>query len=221
MKLLSLLILITLLLLTMALGDAPEARVKKLAFENAAFQQETIPLLEFLVETGKTYNCFFTIEEAWQNGESINQVEATKLEKSLAKDSLRSALESLRQAAPNLMYMISKENPRIIHIIDTRLMRQSQYGLENIVKNINFTGTTGELLDELSKMGVSIQRPGLMDIHEARLINSQTKVKVVGQGLKARDILSNYIPLNDHGRVLWIARTRLASGEISSIHFRR
>jgi hypothetical protein len=77
------------------------------------------------------------------------------------------------------------------------------------------------LVDELNRMGVSIQRPAVMDIHEARLMNSQTKVKVVGQGLKAREILSNYIPLEGRGRILWIARTRLASGEISSVQFRR
>lgn len=219
MKLLSLITIIT--FLTTFGGDSM-ARVKRYATDNTAFQQqEDVPLLEFLYEVGKTYDCFFTVEEAWQNGEPVNQVEATRMEKSLATNNLRNALNSLQQAAPNLIYVMSRENPRIIHIIDSRLTRQSQYGLETFAKRIDFTGTAGELVDELSRMGVPIQRPALMDIHEARLMNSQTKVKVVGQDLKVRGILSNYITLDDHGRILWIARTRLASGEISNIQFRR
>jgi hypothetical protein len=219
MKLFSLLTIIMFLMTT--LGEDSMADIKRAA-DNAAFQQqEDVALLEFLYEVGNTYDCFFTVEAAWQGGEPSNQVEATRIEKSLSKTNLRNALNSLQQAAPNLIYMVSRENPRIIHIIDSRLTRQNQYGLEAIVKRVDFTGTVGELVDELNRMGVSIQRPAMMDIHEARLMNSQTKVKVAGQGLKVRGILSNYIPLGDHGRILWIARTRLAPGEISSIQFRR
>lgn len=220
MKLLSLLTIITFLMTT--LGGDSMAHIKRYAVDNTAFQQqEDVPLLEFLYEVGKTYDCFFTLEEAWQDGEPSNQVEATRIEKSLSKNNLRNALTYLQQAAPNLIYMVSRENPRIIHIIDSRLTRQSQYGLETIVKRIDFTGTVGELVNELSKLGAPIQPPPWVDIHEARFMNSQTKVKVVRQGLKVRGILSNYIPLDDHGRILWIARTRLAAGEISSILFFR
>src|SRR5215470_6708521 len=113
----------------------------------------------------------------------------------LATDNLRNALNSLQRVAPNLIYIVSRENPRIIHIIDSRLTRQSQYGLETIVKKIDFTGAVGELVVELSKLGAPIQPPPIMDIHEARFMDSQSQVKVVGQGLKVREILSNYIPL--------------------------
>jgi hypothetical protein len=220
MKLLRLLTIITFLMTTFG-GDSM-ARIKSYATDNTAFQQqEDVTLLEFLYEVGKTYDCFFTIEEAWQDGEPSNQVEATRIERSLSKNNLRNALNSLQQAAPNLIYVVSRENPRIVHIIDSRLTRQSQYGLETIVKRVDFTGTVGELVNELSRLGVPIQPPPMVDIHEARFMNSQTKVKVIGQGLKVRGILSNYIPLDDHGRILWIARTCLASGEISNIQFRR
>jgi len=138
----------------------------------------------------------------------------------LATDNLRNALNSLQRVAPNLIYMVSRENPRIIHIIDSRLTRQSQYGLETIVKKIDFTGLVGELVNELTRLGAPIQPPPLMDIHEAMFMDYHTKVKVVGQGLKVRGVLSNYIPLDNHDRILWIARTRLGSGEISNIHFR-
>jgi len=179
-----------------------------------------MPLGKLLIDLGNSYNVYFTIEEGWKDQEIMNQLEAYQVQLGSPQDNLQIILEELRRTVPNFTFKVNQGNSRTIQIIDSRLTRESHYGLETVVKNINFTGTTGELVDELSKMGVSIQRPTLMDIHEARLIDFQTKVKVVGQGLTARDILTNCITLNDHGRILWIARTRLVSGEVSNIQFR-
>lgn|SRR5262249_8132564 len=218
MKLASLFILIPLLLPAFWLDCKSDPNPD---LQNASYQKENVSLLEFLRETGNINNCFFTIEEAWQDGEAFNQVESTRINKAFAGAKTQSALQSLRESAPNLTYTVSKQNPNIIHLTDVRLLRQGRYGVESIVTHINFEGTSGELIDELRNRGVSVQRPALLDISEARRLKSDAKMKVNGSGLKVREILSGFTTLENRGRILWIARTKLGTNEVTNLYLYR
>lgn len=182
MRLLILFTLITLIVIitTWSFG----VHTKELTTNHSAPVQEELPLLQFLGEAGKSYDCYFTIEEAWHDGESINQIESVSINRALLETDLQKALESLHKTAPNLTWFIGKQSPRIIHLMDSRLTRQGEYGMENVIKELDFDGTSRELVAELRKRGATVQHPAIVDISEARRLNSDARVKVVGRGLK-------------------------------------
>jgi|GEM_PF-3082407 len=195
-----------------------QAYVLKRTQDNSK-KQET-GLLQYLTRLGDAYDCFFTVEEAWKEGEAKNKIESETLQMPFKRNGLVPELEQLRQSLPLLIFEIDKENPRIIHIIDSRLMQQKGYGLDSVLKSIDFTGSVNELVTEISKQGVPISTPMLTDTHEIMFRDFTTTVQVRGAGLKVRDALSNFIQLNGRGRILWIARTKLGQGEASEILFR-
>ncbi|MBI1761599.1 MAG: hypothetical protein HYR56_09210 [Acidobacteria bacterium] len=219
MKLLSM---FTFLLFTTAIPALHSMRLAPISvMAQVASQPEELSLLQFLNELGKSCECYFTLEEAWQNNEPINQVESVRISKAALKVTPQNTLELLRQQVPNLSYMIDNHNPRIVHLIDTRLLHQRGYALESIIKQVNFEGTSGELVEELKKYGSQIQLPSVLGVHEARQLKSDARMKAIGRALKAREVLSSFSSLENHGRILWIARTKLSDNEITNIYLYR
>lgn len=182
-------------------------------------KQETF-LMQYLVELGNKYNCFFTIEEAWRDGDPMNKMESYSFQKLSGNEGLQLALGKLRRAVSNFTFEIDKRNPRIVHIIDARLIQQKEYGLEKVLSSIDFKGNINDLVTAISRQGVAISPPVLTDAHEGMTRDSGTIVQMKGKELKVRDVLSNSIPLEGRGRILWIARTKLGKGEVSYVQFR-
>ncbi len=106
-----------------------------------AVKDRQIPLLWYLSELGEAYSCFFTVEEAWKEGEVTNALESHYLKKPLGKGDLQQALGELRRTVPNLTYEINKRGSDIVHVMDMRLLQQRGYGLESIIRSIEFKGT--------------------------------------------------------------------------------
>jgi hypothetical protein len=182
--------------------------------------KQGVLLIPYLAELGRTYNCFFTAEEAWEDNDPMNKVESYLVPRPARSEGLRWELERLRQIVPNFTFEIDKGNPRIVHVMDTRLARQKGYGLDGVLKNIDFSGNINDLVVAISKQGVSISPPALIDTHEGMFQDFTTVVQVKGKSMKVRDALSNFIPLNGRGMILWIARTKIGPGETSYIQFR-
>lgn len=180
--------------------------------------KESVLLTQHLVQLGKDYDCFFTIEGAWRDGEGMNMLEAQWVQPS-EKKGLQQELERLRQTVPNFTYETNKQNSRIIHIIDARLKRQKGYGLESTIQSIDFTGIVDGLANAIGEQGIPISSRGLTDIYEGLSQDYRTEVHVKGKGLKVRDALSNFISLEGRGRVIWIARTKIGQREMSYVHF--
>ena len=181
-------------------------------------QRDSIPFLFYLGDLGRKHNCFFTIEAAWEEGEPINQMEVHDVPRSEEKKSLGEGLEHLRLTVPYLEYEVNESNPRIIHIIDSRLRYRERYGLESTIKNIDFEGKVDYLVATIGNQGISVSPPKLFFIGEGS--DRSTEVHVKGEGLKVREALTNFVPLKGRdGRFLWIARTKLGKGEVTHIHY--
>src|SRR5262245_52409137 len=86
-------------------------------------EQNSKSLTYFLFRLGEKYDCFFTIEEAWEEGEPANSLEAKWVQRLPKKQNLQQELEQLRQVVPNFTYEIDRTNPRIVHLIDSRLVQ--------------------------------------------------------------------------------------------------
>ena len=204
----------------LSLGSGALASILDQGAKDMAQRGETrsVPLSELLMKVGETYDRFFTIEEAWKTGESMNSLEARLMRMSSESKTLEQELEQLRRSVPNLTYELDNRNPRIVHIIDARLAQTQGYGLESIIKNIDFAGSTSELVDSIGKQGIPVLPQRALFTNEFQ--DYGTVMHVKGEGLRVRDALSNFIPLDERkGRILWIARTKLGEGEVVYVYY--
>ena len=183
-------------------------------------ERQQILLPRLLEELGRENDRFFTIEAAWKDGEAMNAIESQSLQRSSKRIQLQDELEQLRQRIPNFNYEIDKANPRFIHIRDARLAAQNGYGLESVIDSIDFAGTGGELVQALIKRGVPLSPIILMSIHDNSAPDDSIQVRINGNRLEVRDLLTRSIPLDQRtNRILWVARTKLGKGEVSYIYF--
>ena len=179
--------------------------------------EESKPLTWVLIALGEDYNCFFTLEEAWQEGEAAVKLESASIRRSTDKGGLIQELEKVRQNVPDFSYEFNPVNPRVVHVIDARLKRQKSYALDGTITKLDFNGAINGLPNEIQKQGIRISTPTGQDTHEHR--DGTTIVHVSGDGLSVRDALSNFINLDGRGKILWIARTKLDPGAISYVFY--
>jgi len=184
--------------------------------------QATLPvsLGRLLYELGDTYDVFFTIEEAWSDSRRIDSLESHVLQRKSNKEDIQQELEELRQVIPNFTFQVNEASPRIFHIIDGRLAQQQGYGLDSILTMIDFTGKVRDLITEISDQGAPILQRNFFVIGDPFMLSDRiTVLHVQGEGLKVRDALSNFIPLDEYNRVIWTTITRIGANE-TSINFR-
>lgn len=211
---------ITSLLLVFAIYGASLLYAQESVGQSPPPKPSKMPLVQFLREVGKTYGYSFTLETAWTENEPLNQEESQIVNAPVTKTNLKQELEKLRQQVPNLTYVVNREDPQIIHIIDQRLFQQKGYGLGNVLKNLVFKGTASDLLSTIRKQGIPISSPTIMLTHET-YENYSMLVEVRGVNLIVREALSKSIPLKNRGTILWVARTKLGREEDSHIKFYR
>ena len=193
-----------------------KAQEAKSVKQTSEIKRGDLPLFNYLKNICEKYDCFFTVENGWGEGEAIDSLGAHWVEKSRDLKGLEEELERLRQAVPNFQYLINTHNRRIVHILDARLPRQEGYGLEGMIQAIDFRGLVKDLPSEIGKRGLAVQARQFMFTHET--MDRTTSVTVKGEGLKVRDALSNFIPLEGRqARVLWIASTKIGSQQVSDV----
>jgi hypothetical protein len=190
--------------------------------------QQPPTLLHLLAEMGKAYDCYFTVESAWNDAEPFSLIEASIVESSLMPSPIRSSedktkmqatLDALKQGMPNLTFMRDQSDERIIHVIDSRLSNLEGYGLAYTVKNLEFSGPVWGLLKYMNAQGIPVVAPRSMSLHQIGSYSSETIVQVKGQNSQVRTLLSNCIPPDVRNSILWTARTKLARGAVSQILF--
>lgn len=180
-------------------------------------EEPSKPLTWILSGLGEDYNCFFTIEEAWQEDEPANKLESEWTHRSGKKGGLVQELDQLRRDVPEFGYELGTVDTRIVHVIDTRLRGQDGYAIERTIASLDFKGLVNALPDAIGKQGIPISLPPWQFTHEQR--DGSTVVVVNAVGLKVRDALSNFVKLDGRDRVLWIARTKLEKGAITYVHY--
>ena len=181
-------------------------------------QNQKMLVKDFLVQLGNDHNRYFTIEEGWNEGESMNAMEAHWIETSTEHAGLEQELAHLRQTVPNFTYEIDRANPQVVHIIDARLEQKKDYALEHVVHNIDFKGTAQDLVIALNKLGIPISPPYTSATNES--FSNGGQVSIRAENLKVRDVLTNSIRTEGRDRrILWIARSKLERGERASIYF--
>ena len=113
-------------------------------------------LEEFLKRVGKNHDCYFTIEEGWKDGETSGSLRAYKFDWPTPALPLKEVLDYLHKTVPNFTYIIDQQQPKIIHIVNTRLIQQKGYGMQMIVKQAAFDGRICDFVTSLSSDGIPI-----------------------------------------------------------------
>jgi hypothetical protein len=213
------LVIIVALFFTLTMGSgSPQAEEIRLNAQDSRQESEPIWVGRYLVELALKYDCFLTYEEVLEEGGSTNTVLGYSILKSSEPNSLEDELEYIRLTVPYFSYEIKEGPPRIIHILDTRLVNRGWYGLESTIKSIDFEGLVNDLIVEIGRRGIPVSFREAHFIGEHR--DRSTVVKVKGEWLKVRDALTDFVPLEGRKeRVLWIARTKLAKGEVSEVYY--
>lgn len=166
-----------------------------------------IPLIDYLAQIGQEHNCFFTVEYALsERDDPGNTIAGHWVRPSPSRD-CKQALDQLGRVS-NFSYSVEAANPRIIHIVDSRLVAQKTYALEVVMPHINYEGRLSDLPAAIGKNGVAVSSPLVTFTGETA--DYKTTVHVTGERLSVRDALSDFIPLDGRtNHILWTATTRL------------
>ncbi len=180
---------------------------------------EKVSVRDILEDLGKRYDRFFTIEEI---SSEMGNILYRRSERLVSNKNILEELDQLSKLIPDLTYRVDKREPRIIHVSDTRVGRQKGYALDRIVSRIDFTGPVYELIKVLRNQGIRISGGGMaMGVDEWLVTDFGTKVHVRGKRLRVRNVLSDFIPLEERSsRILWIAETKPVEGETTRLRFR-
>jgi len=184
-----------------------------------AQQDKVASLYYYLDRLGTEYDCYFTIEASWKEGEVTKWMESYRLERQVKKDTVYAELETLSKTVPHFTYTVDSKNPKIIHVTDARLLNKMDYALERTLEHINFTGTLPDLVKLIGQQEIPVSAELAIFTSDYRPRDHETKVEVKGESIKVKEALTDFITLTGRGRVLWVARTKLAQSATTFIEF--
>ena len=192
------------------------------AMDNSG-QDGATPVLAYLAQLGDRFDCYFTIEESWSGSEIMNSLASHLVSPSKAgPDDLNQRLLELSASVPSFTFKIDENNGRIVHVIDSRLQRLSPYSMDRVVSRLEFDGGVDDLVRAIARNGVAISPQtgfGVGDpVVERR--DWTTVVHINAEGLTVRALLSDFIPLKNYERVMWVATTERRKGAITQVNFK-
>jgi hypothetical protein len=180
-----------------------------------------LTLRKSLYAIGDKYDCYFTLEIALESGNQRQSLEGQIVSPILNGKSLRKELDGLTKRIPYLQYRFDAYNPKIIHIIDAHLSKEHDYSMDKIISEISFDGIGFDLVNELGRKGGAVSSKGPLDISEGLTIDLSSQLRVRESDKSIRNIVTNSLPLQGRGRILWIAQTEMGAGAMTYIRFLR
>jgi hypothetical protein len=174
-----------------------------------------------LTNLGMKNSVTFTIEEALLKGGAMDHIRSFRHQNPPDGTGLKAVLDDLSQSVPNFTWHGDLTNPKVIHIVDDHLVRRQGYALDRLINDIDFSGTVLELVDAIAAKGIPVSATGPVGTDDLLSMDAVTRVKVKGKGLTVRDALSNFVPFDGRGPILWTAETHVdGSDQTSYIRFR-
>jgi len=185
---------------------------------------ETI-LSIYLGEKAEQLGCYFTFERltAVDYISPLNAWTVLGIPGEHNVGNMKSLITKLRRDLPGCTINQSKTNPRVVHIIETPLLKLKDYAMEKKV-DITYSGQLGAgrvngassredgLLIEMAKTikNISYKKGGDWRTSFDDLL---TQVDVKAKQQKVRDVLTNYVPLANYSPFIWAAETRIGTGK--------
>ena len=181
--------------------------------------ENNVVLRELLRKVGDKYDCHFTMEIGLVSGNNTNSLAGRRFSPELKGETLLQELELLRKSTPNFTYRFDDLNPKIIHIIDSRLSREGTYAMGKTIRSLRFNGGVFDLINAIGQKGLSISSRGAVSLYELRGVDASTQVHIQEKNKKVRAILTNVLMLQERGRVLWIAETEIGINKTTYVRY--
>ena len=183
--------------------------------------EENPSLTQALREIGDKYDYYFTIEVSLFNGDSVHSMENVLVCPRSEWTDLKQELIRLRKSVPTFSYRFDSNNPKVIHIIDALLDVQKDYSMEKFADSLDFYGEPSDLMiSAISQKGIPLQTDIAMSGNRV-FYYTPMKLRSEVKNQKARDVLTDAVPLKNRGRILWIARTDLGRDKTTYVHYLR
>jgi hypothetical protein len=176
----------------------------------------TLLLEDYLLKLGEQYDFYFTVETGWQVPEHMNWMEQYSVRQFSTEESIQRHLEMLKETVPHFTYSFDYANRKVIQIKDARLAQQPAYGMDGMLKSINYKGSWMGLVNTLGER-IKVSAMGVVWIGDPRARDYSTQVHVKARNITGRDAITNFIQLQGRRRILWLSQTKLSHGEWSYI----
>lgn len=170
---------------------------------------DAVSLQDLLTDLGVKNGVTFTVEEAVLKDGLMGTMRNSAHRRIPEGSALNAALDELSQSVAHFTWHADASNPKIIHIIDEHLLRRRGYALDMVIGELDFAGTVNRLVDAIAAKGVPVSSLGGADVGDAMVTDYKTIVQVKGKGLTVREALTDFVPLDGRGPILWLAQTRI------------
>lgn len=185
------------------------------------FDDEDVQVRQLLADVGTKNGVTFTIEEALVKGGPMDHLRSSRHRTPPEGMSVKAVLDDLSQSVPHFTWYTDPNNSKIIHIVDDHLLHRPGYALDRVIDDMDFSGTVMELVDAIAAKGIPMSSAGPASTEDLLLTDGITRAQVKGKSLRVRDALSDFVPLEGRGPILWIAETRVdGSDQTSYVRFR-
>jgi|SRR5215207_4520141 len=205
--------------LVLTLASAQFSRTQGRDAAAKSQRPQAIFLEGYLLQLGEKYGLYFTLETAWVSGEPSNWLESYRVKGPPKLDGVRRDLERLKKYVPHFTYVFDKSNPKVVHVIDARLVGRKAYGPDSLVESINYKGALPGLVNSLGERGIKVSTARLAAIGDTRPRDYSTEVHVTAQNITVRDAITRFTPLEGRRRIIWDSTTNLIPDGVSQIQF--
>lgn len=163
---------------------------------------------DYLYVAGRRLNCHFTIE-ILQEGRD-DQLYNALIPRDRKIGNIDEMLAKLSNDLGRVVFLRNKQDPRIIHAIDKRLLKLDGYVLDKRT-DLVYTGVIGDLSRKLKEEFPTIGPHTEGHFHE-RFDDHVTEVSITAKQESIRNILTNVVPLDNYEPRLWRAWTKIVDG---------
>jgi hypothetical protein len=175
--------------------------------KGTASDNDEVQVRQLLADAGTKNGVTFTIEEAVLEDRATGRIRGFRHRTPPNDMDLKDVLDDLSQSVPNFTWYGDHNNPKVIHIVDDHLLQRKGYALDRVINDIDFSGTVIELVDAIAAKGIPVSAGGAVGTEDLLSLDGLTRLQVKGKGLKVRDALSDFVPLDGRGPILWTAET--------------
>lgn len=153
-------------------------------------------------------DCYFTIEEfSGPSRRDYNEISGKVIQVRTDVRTIDDLVQALRDAHKNAVVFRNPKNTAVIHIIHKTLHGNEKHFLNQKI-NISHDGSPTGLIEAIGKQSGRLSLPKLYSFSGRGIdADGKTKIRVRAHGQTVRSILTDFVPLSEFRRVLWVSET--------------
>jgi hypothetical protein len=153
----------------------------------------------------------FTVERREQKAGPLADLSDPSITEPTDLTNADDAIKYLRAQLSNVVVEVDAKNPKIIHLIDDKLVKDDNYALA-ATASLKYHGTPSGLVEDLGKLtNGRIGTPQMVSIGESSG-DYVTPIIVDADNLSLRSVLSDFIPPQAYHPIFWVADFRENTG---------